>query len=240
MKKTVLTAIITSTLTAPCFAQDNINPFADEKSGFYLGIGAGKSSYDAYNNTKAKVNTWIENIGGTPIVNAMDTPSGETISKLFLGYRINKYLALELNYSDLNTTEAKINGQIKDGSTSYKGSGTITDDINGIGIKAIGFYPITNSFDLKASLGAMKWKIKEEVHGSIIESSGHNATTYFFDKKQSKKGTSLTLGLGANYTITDNVTVGLQWERIKDVGHKNLAFGETDIDTYTLSAQYNF
>ncbi|MCX4025315.1 outer membrane beta-barrel protein [Endozoicomonas sp. SM1973] len=243
MKKTVLATIIASTVTAQAFAQDNINPFADEKSGLYLGIGAGKSSYDSAYESDT-LNMFKNNSGQ---VNTNDS-NGETIGKLFLGYRVNKYLALEAGYTDFNSSDADIkrsNTERRGARTINKNTvGKITNKIKGIEIKAIGLYPIGNKVDIKASAGIMRWKLDETYTGSTIQNVAlgerSRTKTIFHKSKENKKGTSLTLGLGANYNITNNITVGLQWERIKDVGHKDLAFGETDIDTYTLSAQYNF
>ncbi|MDE1462867.1 outer membrane beta-barrel protein [Spartinivicinus poritis] len=255
MKKTVLTAIIASTVATSTFAQDSINPFADEKSGFYLGIGAGKSSYDAYGDIEkdsqeelSQVKDYIKSNGGNAHYDIKGSNTSN-IGKIFLGYRVNKYLGVELDYNQFSNADYKLNGSgsIKESDISLSGelNGKVTSKIKGIGIKTIGFYPVTNNIDLKASAGIMRWKIKEKHN---LNYSGSLNTGDFLaslagpseSNSESKSGNSLTLGLGANYNITNNVTVGLQWERIKDVGHKDLAFGETDIDTYTLSAQYNF
>lgn len=79
----------------------------------------------------------------------------------------------------------------------------------------------------------MKWKVEEDsalVNSKIADSGS-----------RSEKGTSLIVGLGANYSLTNNIAFGLQWDRIHDVGDKDkLHVGETDIDLYTLSAQYKF
>ncbi|WP_163832646.1 outer membrane beta-barrel protein [Spartinivicinus ruber] len=254
MKKTVLAAIIASTVAAPAFAEDSLNPFADEKSGFYLGIGAGKSSYDAYEDIDRSTKESLSNAsklihnGGDNIQTQYGTKSSNesNLGKIFLGYRVNKYFGVELDYNKFSNADYKYNGSSKYNGIDGELNGKVTSKLKGIGVKAIGFYPLNRSIDLKASVGVMKWKINEKgstnysgvLKNEIIQdqfdlpdANGHS---------ENKSGNSLTLGLGVNYNITNNVTFGLQWERIKDVGHKDLAFGETDIDTYTLSAQYNF
>ncbi|WP_163831150.1 outer membrane beta-barrel protein [Spartinivicinus ruber] len=219
MKKAVLAVAVVSAFAVPAFAETNLNPFEDSKSGFYLGLGLGAADYDdSFSTAKDRAS----NVGGT-----LKYTERDGIWKVFTGYRVNKYFGVEASYNSLGNPEADF---------YPNGSNAVVEteaEIKGYGVKAIGYYPINNSFELQASVGALKWKAEEETKVAVGASSNK------IDSK-SEKGTSLTVGLGANYNLTKNIAFGLQWERINDVGDKELLFGETDIDTYTLSAQYKF
>lgn len=214
---------ISAVIVAPVFAQDNINPFADEKSGFYLGFGLGAADLGgAYEKSIDNTFDDFRRRGGVTGEIEAEYTERTGVGNIFGGYRINRYLAVEADYLRLGHTYA-----------DYKKSGIVfsevENEISGYGLKAIGIYPINNQFELKASAGLLKWEVKEE-----IENRG------FAKKKSTEKGSSLRVGLGANYNITDHFTVGLNWERINGIGDKKSDFGENDIDTYTASLQYNF
>ncbi|MCX4027253.1 outer membrane beta-barrel protein [Endozoicomonas sp. SM1973] len=229
MRKSVLAIAVVSSIAVPAFAENNLNPFEDEKSGFYLGLGAGAADY------KNSYSDYEDDVDGYGFGKSEYTYRDLTVN-LFAGYRVNKYFGLEVNYSDLGRPDAE--WKSPRGSEKEK----VENEIKGYGIKAVGFYPINNSFELKASVGVMKWKVEEDYSETSTVFPEFNVKS-----SESKKGSSLTVGLGANYNLTDNIAFGLQWERINDVGEKydenkndTLRFGETDIDLYTLSAQYKF
>ncbi|MDE1465885.1 outer membrane beta-barrel protein [Spartinivicinus poritis] len=223
MKKAVLAVAVVSAFAVPAFAETNLNPFEDSKSGFYLGLGLGAADYDdSYSTAK----DFYNEVGAS---GTLKYTTRDAAWKVFGGYRVNKYFGVEASYNNLGNPDADF----------YPSNGrSIVEteaEIKGYGLKAIGYYPINNSFELLASVGALKWEVEEETKGTSFV-TGRSAKF----KSKTEKGTSLTVGLGANYNLTDNIAFGLQWERINDVGDKKLAFGETDIDTYTLSAQYKF
>ncbi|MBU2710707.1 outer membrane beta-barrel protein [Zooshikella harenae] len=222
MKKTALVIAISSVVSTPLFAQDSINPFADEKTGFYLGLGVGAASYDDVYSVEEEA---AESIGFSGTKTKRDG-----VAKVFGGYRINKFFALEANYTKFADTDFEASGV---GFNRYI-TRDIENEISGYGVKAVGIYPVTKDIELNASAGLMKWKIEEERSSSV---SGVNV----YKSSETVKGTSKVFGLGASYNLTNNVAFGLDWERINDLGDKDkLRFGETDVDTFTLSAKYTF
>ena len=227
MNKAVLAIAIVSTFASPAFA---------EKSGYYLGLGAGKASYDdAYD----KYQDLTEGRFNNPTVNSFNINSTDKddLFKLFGGYRFNQYIAVEIDYTKFSDTSSDLHATSAFNSAEFV-DGKINNKLQGIGLKTVGFYPITNSFELKASVGLMRWDLEEKSNGEQANIPGVRGLAGGYSSTE--KGTSLTVGLGANYNINDHFTVGLNWERINDVGNSKLAFGETDIDTYTASLQYNF
>ncbi|WP_027706845.1 outer membrane beta-barrel protein [Zooshikella ganghwensis] len=231
MKKTALFFAISSIVSTPLFAQDSINPYADEKTGFYLGLGAGAASYDdAYANEK---DVYDEHSIPSTVngYKSLKYTKRDGLVKIFGGYRINKYFALEANYTKFADTESDLDiNWLNIG----RNTRSVDNEISGYGLKAVGIYPVSKNIELNASFGLMKWQIEED----ITETDTIFGTTHTSEKV---KGTSKVFGLGASYNLTNNVAFGLDWERINDLGDKDkLAFGETDVDTFTLSAKYTF
>ncbi|MCX4029811.1 outer membrane beta-barrel protein [Endozoicomonas sp. SM1973] len=225
MKNRVIAVSVFAVVSVPVVASDSINPFADEKSGFYLGGGIGAAQYsDAYSRIEDYYNQSISE------TKSYKHTERNAVGKLFSGYRINKYFAIELDYLKMDDLE----GEQRNWPTGGIGEFGVESSakVDALGIKTIAIYPINNRIDVYASLGAKNWRVKE-------------TTKYYYpirsDKENKKeKGVSASYGLGANYNISKNLAVGMQWERINDVGDKKLNFGQTDIDVITASFQYNF
>ncbi|WP_163834931.1 Lpg1974 family pore-forming outer membrane protein [Spartinivicinus ruber] len=231
MRKTVLAISIVSTFASPVFA---------EKSGYYLGFSAGQADYDDAYDKHAGGLIARNRAENTPL-NSFNTSSTDKdgVFKIFGGYRFNQYFAVEADYTKFSDTRSNLSASDPQ---NFTVSNRVENELQGVGLKAVGFYPITNSFELRASAGLMRWKLEEKSNGEHVISpfTGDRVFTFNQDYNSTERGTSITVGLGANYNINDYFTVGLNWERINDVGEKRFAFGETDIDTYTASLQYNF
>lgn len=237
MKKTALFFAISSIVSTPLFAQDSINPFADEKSGFYLGLGAGAASYDdAYAKIQEEYDALsLPRVAGGSSSKSLKYTKRDGLVKIFGGYRVNRFFAIEANYTKFADTESDSHYDVVvPGLYSHSDSLSVDNEISGYGLKAVGIYPVSKSIELNASFGLMKWKIEEDrqytLNGRKLEKESETA-----------KGTSKVFGLGASYNLTNSVALGLDWERINDLGDKDkLHFGETDVDTFTLSAKYTF
>ncbi|MDE1465681.1 outer membrane beta-barrel protein [Spartinivicinus poritis] len=227
MRKTVLAIAIVSTFTSPVFA---------EKSGYYLGFSAGQADYDSLTFSAISA-TGLDVYNGSSFNTSSTDKDG--IFKLFGGYRFNKHLAIEADYTKFSDTRSNLSANSNDG---YRATNRVDNELEGFGLKAVGFYPITDSFEIKASAGLLRWKLDEKSNAvrEVNLSDTSETNTFKQGYNSTERGTSITVGLGANYNINDHFTVGLNWERINDVGEKRFAFGETDIDTYTASLQYNF
>lgn len=211
-------------------AETTINPFEDEKSGWYVGGALGVlNANDAYSSVKES----YDSNNNFPSKN-LDIQDRSAIAKAFAGYRINKYIGIETDIfsSKLLSADVKYNAPGV-GSTSFD----FENELKGFSLKAVGYVPVNKYIDIKGSVGYSFWEIEEEITHTVI---ANGLGSRKIQNKDSKKGKSLVYGLGANYNINKNFTVGLQWDRMSDVGHKDLSFGETDIDTYTASFQYNF
>ena len=130
-----------------------------------------------------------------------------------------------------NLLEAEL-GYVRHGNMDFNGLWLGTPDTGTI--KADGFLlglvytrRLNDRFDLFASGGAHRWKVKEnEVFGGMPES-------------RSASGTSPYLGLGGRYWIRSNIAIRGSWERFVNVGDQGKT-GEGDIDNLWLGIDYLF
>ena len=90
---------------------------------------------------------------------------------------------------------------------------------------------------LKAKIGAAYFDVENQstVSGSGTVNGSAISGSVTLDAI-SESGTSLLLGLGAEYALTENVSAMVEYMRIQDVGGGELS--ETDIDTLNFALVY--
>jgi OOP family OmpA-OmpF porin len=190
-------------------------PFAmAQDAGWYAGanIGQTRSSLD---------NASISNslLGATPpAITSMAEDNSDRGYKLFGGYQLNKYLALEGGYFDL--------GQF-DFVTSTSAPSTLSGNIQvrGVNLDAVGTLPITDKFSAFGRLGVTHAHTKGSFAGA-----GAVASTRASDN-------NLKVGLGVQYAFTDALSLRAEIERYRindSVGHKG------DIDMASVGLVYRF
>jgi OOP family OmpA-OmpF porin len=184
--------------------------FQQRDDGFYVGGGLG--------GTSLKLDT------SGLIGSKKETDIGW---KLFAGYQINRYAAVEAGYYDLG--KASFNGQFAVAIPPIL-AGTPTSvslRSDAFALSAVGNLPLANSgFALVGRLGVAHAKSHADVTvgltgGTISENS-----------------TELTYGLGLRYNFTPEIAVRAEWERFR-VGGSNVG-GKSDVDLFSLNALYRF
>jgi OOP family OmpA-OmpF porin len=164
--------------------------YAKEKKA-YVGLSLGQSDYS-------------------------DTDSG--LSKpigydIFVGYKFNKYVALEGEFRDF--------GKAKKTENLVETSYTLTE----AGISVIGSYPI-NKVSLFAKLGMHSWILNYENTGPGFSRTG------------TESGTNMFYGIGADYEITKRVSVRLDYNKYELKLENNDK--KYKIAHYSLGASYKF
>jgi len=154
------------------------------------------------------------NIGiGKPNVN---TPNGEdknssAVGGVVLGYKFNKYLGVEGEYTGIGKVTDKVSGTVKGDAAS---------------IAAIGFLPLNDEFNLYGKLGVAT--IKTKVSSSLAPMNDDTRT-------------SVTYGLGGEYNVNKNIGIRLGWDHysaaVKDVTSSKDNFGANVV---SVGAVYNF
>jgi OOP family OmpA-OmpF porin len=139
--------------------------------------------------------------------------TSDTGFKVFGGYQFNRNFGLELAYVDL-------------GKASYSGfagpdpviGGKV--EVTGVNLSAIGAWPVAPNFDVFGKIGFLSWEDK---------ASDVTAGDPFSDKID---GTDLSFGFGANWHLTKNVRLRVEWERFR--------VDDTDADLFSVGAVYKF
>lgn len=137
-----------------------------------------------------------------------------------LGYAVNQYLAIEAGYRDLG--EAELSGTSIGG--SFWCDGDVRATLSGYSLEGavLGKLPVTPRFSLFASAGASRWDSKVKLKDSCDSVSA------------SDDGVSLTLGIGAEYSITDRFGIRGEVRRYADVAD------EFDVHTASVGAVISF
>jgi len=165
--------------------------FADDQ-GFYAGVNVGGA--------KLNLNT----------TNGVDK-STSVVSGGVLGYKFNKYLGVEGQYTGIGKVTDKVSGTAKGDAAS---------------LTAIGFLPLNDEFNLYGKLGVAVAKTKVSSSLAPMNDATRTAVTY---------------GLGGEYNLNKNVGLRLGWDHyaaaVNDVGsNKN----NVNANVVSVGAVYNF
>ena len=140
----------------------------------YIGLGIGSASY--------KVD--LTSLGGG------DIDDKGTGTKLYGGYSFNKYFAAEAaiyNFAEASVGAAEVSpGDFFSGAVSMKG----------VGVYAVGMYPVSKKVNLMAKLGMLSW----DADLRVDEISGTN------------DGTDVAFALAASYGFTKELLAVAEWE----------------------------
>lgn len=163
--------------------------FASE-TGWYLGLGIGQSSVD----------TGVSSTTGSASLDEEDTAY-----KVFVGYQINPYLAVEGFYLDAGSAELKGNAGdtfVLDGDTYIfvADDVKISTDAKTYGIAGSAGYPVHQYFYPYVKFGLHRWDFDASVSaGADNVSDGDD-------------GTDLMYGLGIKADLTDNFSFRAEYE----------------------------
>ena len=147
-RSVVLTALI-ALLALPAVAADN---------GFYLGASAGQSGIEISD------------------IDDMDFSGGDTAYKLFVGYRILTFFAVEGSYVDFGSADDNLGGDL----------GTVEADASGFDAFAMGMLPLGIA-DIFVKAGVIAWDA--EIAARSIDAS------------ESDSGTDPAYGIGVQFRI---------------------------------------
>lgn len=181
--------------------------------GFYIGGSIGKSKID-------------DDIAGPGLITSGTVDGKDSGFKLYGGYQFGQNFAVEMAYVDLGT--ATYSGTF---SGSPVTGGRI--DIWGLGLFAVGIWPVSSDFSLFGKLGFLSWDAKwRDVTGGTPFSG-------------TDSGSDLAGGLGLSHSFTKNLGARLEWERFKVGGGEDfLGFsnstGRATVDLLSAGVVYKF
>jgi OOP family OmpA-OmpF porin len=195
-----LIVALATTLTAAVAAAD------DNDSGLYIGAGIGQ--FDVK----------VDNLEGvTDAVRDLDRED-DTAWKVFLGWRFNRYIALEADYIDLGNPRG-----------NFDASGTSGDydvELAGFGGYLIGTLPIT-IFELSAKVGYYFHDLEINVD---LDNIGPGNGDVFGSDESSE---AFVYGVGAGVTLLDHINAKLEYE-VMDIDRID------DANTIWLTGEWRF
>lgn len=179
--------------------------------GWYLGAGIGQVS--------AEYDVSDFDDGTISDAHIDDEDSGW---KLFGGYRLNRYFAVESGFTDLNNdvdSKTTFEGTSAGDGTLFS-SGKVSVDIDeptGLFITAIGVYSLNDPIELFAKIGLVSWE------ADVTTSDASGSTTI------DRSGTDGIAGFGVTIRLTDHLWIRGEMERLADVAGENLDFASLNI-----------
>lgn len=210
-KVSILSLAILASLATPSFAQEQVS------EGWYLGAGAGQSRADIDN---ARITRNLTDNGFA--VQSLTNDDRSKAYKGYIGYQMNKYLALEGGYFDLGNFGYTA-------TTTPAGTLTGDADIRGINLDLVGTLPLTERFSAFGRIGVTRAETRDTFRGTgAVQVNNPNPREH---------ANNLKAGVGLQYALTDAWTARLELERyrINDaVGNRG------DIDTATFGLVYRF
>lgn len=194
----------------------SLSSVAFAETGFYGGIGVGRTSIDV---DTAGAQADLASVGITSTVTADDTDTG---FKIFGGYQLNQNFAVEFGYADLGKFTATAN-------VTSPVVGTIKADVeaSAIFLDAVGSLPLGNQFSLFGRAGI------------AFTNTENNASGLGVTVSDDEDEANLKVGLGAQFGFTKNVALRAEWERYIDVGEEDTT-GESDVDVLGVSLNVKF
>ena len=156
--------------------------------------------------------------------------------KLFGGYNFNQYFGAEFAYVDLGEVEAGVSRDQARKNGIALDAVNISGAIEGYTLAGVVRYPVSRQFEIFAKAGAFSWRVDA------------NLDQGFFDGRRtyergspSYKGISYVFGFGAEYDITENLSLRAEWERYGyDFDKDKIKKTDGDVDFFSAAVVYAF
>lgn len=220
---------------------------AAERGPWYIGAGAGRSMFSGPPSTVVSFSSiavmeinslelrYLPAIGG---INALELHSLGV--RVYGGFRVNRYFALEAGYADLGEiTFTKSDSPCPPGLSCAAILRTATTgDISAHGrsLGARGFLPLGEGFELNGRLGVFRSTATLRAAHGLLSSP---LVLSPFTIKRTAHRTSPLIGIGMSYRIAPEVSFTLDWERISKVGRAETT-GEMSVKFLSAGIRYDF
>jgi hypothetical protein len=197
------------------------------KSGFYVGAGLGIAKHDvSKGSADAQIVVGIGGWGSFTVErDSIETDEESTGWRGLLGYRINRYVAAELEYLDFGTGEARETYVFE---LPFSDEPETLDrltmaDVNGPGVSLRGIVPVGQRVELFVRGGMLFADMKVRAENSFQSFDFADRVLYG--------------GLGADWNINPKWSARLEYQRSKDLD-KNLVLDESHVELLSLNILY--
>lgn len=212
---------------------------AERQSGFYVGLGAGQSSFDV---DKSELDAAVlDAFFSQGIVTSASSKleDSDTAWSLVAGYHFNPYIAIEAGYVDLGTAEYRSTVTVNPFGSFVSEPASLDLDVGskGITVAALGSLPLSDIVDLHGHLGFLF--AKTDVTATARIGSGVGVDSDSFDS------TSGFFGVGAGFHLGEHWSLSLDWTRYDNVGDEDedddaRTEAGFNIDALSVSAMFRF
>lgn len=163
--------------------------------------------------------------------------------KALVGYQLTPYFGVEAFYTDFG--ELSIKGDYPETTIGVLLPIVIPGyhwederEVDGYGIAITLKLPLSKQFFISSKVGAFRWDIERK----ILISGGFGGTQSATDDDS---GIDMMFGFGADYSLSESITMRVEWERYKNVGggddfNNIIPTDKTDIDFISAGFVYNF
>ena len=219
-----------------------------ESGKWYIGVGAGQSSYSDWV-SQADITALKDEFGAIlGVVNFEGTQSADADDnafgyKLFGGYSFHENIAVEFSYIDMGEVDANSSSS----GTFYDDVGVSVDgdlfatakaNVDAITLDVVLNFPITSVAELIVIGGVYGADTKLEF------SAGGSITPENVNDSKTTGSSGLHYGIGINFKVTDAIGLRAEWERLDNVEARldsvEANDGESDVDLLSAALIYNF
>lgn len=230
--------------------------FAEEYSGFYFGAWGGAGSVDFFSKSEydrivtTNLPTEVALAPGTVALTSVGTSSLDDSTSVWgahLGYRFNRYVAVEAGYVNLGEMLYQLSGRVSGTYMQTQPNGTVVVyNLNGeidretqltssgLTGAVVGMLPLGPKFDLhgRAGLYMADTRVTDRIRYVSMDpvmNIGHRRV----DASQ----TELLAGVGATWNATETVALRVEYQKFFDVGNDEKT-GESDVDVINFAVLF--
>ena|SRR5579863_4030031 len=190
------------------------NPASAADSGWYLGLDLGSADYAVMSPNVTALSQALAQQGFPNNTTESDTASAYGID---VGYRFDRYFALEGGYTDFGSSTGDVNITL-----TPPGNAHLDLHATGETLFAVGTLPVSDRFAFFGKLGVLSYS--QDLNSSVTV--GTNSQTL---PKFSSSGTTSGIGIGASFAFNDRFALRLGYTRFHSVGDQNTT-GDGTID----------
>jgi opacity protein-like surface antigen len=179
----------------------------------YVGVGYGNTTY------KGEPNNFPALLPGQSL------KEDSKFYELYLGLRLNEFLAIEGGYAQFGQVEADYKND-PDWVSIISPKDKEKVDFNRYGVSAILEYPVALGFSVFGIVGVSYYEFDKTLYGGFSPIEGD------LEERIRKQTYGLEYGFGAKYTLLGRVAIRGQWTRPE--------ISEVELSSFRLSAEIHF
>jgi len=153
--------------------------------------------------------------------------------KIFAGYELSRYLAVEGSYVDLGEFEVSASGNRLGSPPGNTMTAKGTNKLTGFGLDMVGTWPANEQWGVIGQAGIFLW-----TQDFVLTTASVFVGVPGGTESEKPTRTSLEFGVGVKYDITKNLAARVQLQRFAGIG--NDTTGKLDANLVSFSLAYRF